>query len=328
MTSVVVLTLILPKVLNVCPKHDLIKPCFCIDDHFRCGGNTTIDLIKIFESLENNLSESEKHLKSFTLKNTAINELRENTFKDILFDQISLESCKNLTSIHENAFNGTDSVTKMISIEYCPLLTFPKGSVFDILCKFLKIESILLLNNKMIIEIPSNAFHSSRGDLDHLTEIQIYGPLTKIGSNAFSTLKNVRYIGFEHAAFNIIPDYAFAFDQSSNDTLIIDLTINPMINSSVFSEKSLLNMKRVTKLKFGNACCPKQMVFLNEKPFLPFLLQNQKNTIDLDYEEFDCNDCRNYWIRRNTNITSRVINLKCSNGKTLLDQNNFKMCNK
>src|ERR1700761_6774086 len=105
---------------SVCPDSNLLKPCSCIDDSINCGGNGDIDLVKVFQTLEKNLTKIEKHFKKFVFYNTFITELKENTFSDITFDMIQIIGCDNLKTIHKNTFNTTDSVTTHINIEFNP----------------------------------------------------------------------------------------------------------------------------------------------------------------------------------------------------------------
>ena len=67
--------------------------------------------------------------------------------------------------------------------------------------------------------------------------------------------------------------------------------------------------------------------YLDEKIFLPFLLDNELNKIslwmDMNERLFDCNDYRNYWLKKNQNITKRVY-LNCPENKQLNDSDNFK----
>ena len=99
-----------------CPAPELLKPCVCEDNGIICGGHSDIDLVNIFQTLEKHLTKSEKHFKRFHLKNTFITELKENTFKDITFDDITIESCDSLMTIDRNAFNVTDMKTTDLTI--------------------------------------------------------------------------------------------------------------------------------------------------------------------------------------------------------------------
>ena len=118
---------------------------------------------------------------------------------------------------------------------------------------------------------------------------------------------------------NSIPNNAFEFEEYSDELFRIDFYESS--NFSAFNEKTLLNIRRPTEIDiFGKT------TYLEEKVFLPFLLDNEKNSIGLPFVEvFDCNDCRNYWIKKNQNVTKRV-QLICSNKKQINDSDNFKNC--
>ena len=67
------------KETNGCPPLVLIRQCVFVDNSIICGGHSDIDLVNIFQTLEKNLTESEKHFKSFKLhavpKNSGISSL-------------------------------------------------------------------------------------------------------------------------------------------------------------------------------------------------------------------------------------------------------------
>ena len=174
-----------------CPSPDLITPCVCEDNGIICGGHSDIDLVNIFQTLEKNLTESEKHFNRFVLKNTLNRELKENTFKDITFDRIVIENCDNLVSINKDTFLETNKITKALIIRNNRALRSPDNSIFKAISKFVSLEYLALENNN-IDEIPEYAFKSKYAYQDKLTEIQIRGKsLSKIGIKAFSSLRNL-----------------------------------------------------------------------------------------------------------------------------------------
>ena len=122
-------------------------------------GKQDRDLVKIFQTLEKNLNKTQKHFKGFHLNNTFITELKENTFSDITFDYIEIESCTVLKTIHKNAFTTTDLVASEIIIRNNPILTSPDNLIFEVLSKFGRAKLIWFYNNN-ITEIPSNAFQN------------------------------------------------------------------------------------------------------------------------------------------------------------------------
>ena len=65
---------------------------------------------------------------------------------------------------------------------------------------------------------------------------------------------------------------------------------------------------------------------LNGNVFLPFLLENGHNTINLVNNDLDCNDCGNVWIREHEELQSRISPLKSLDGKDINNFRNFKNC--
>ena len=312
------------------PKQDS-QPCTLVkkDNAIYCRGTTAFDLKGVLRNFSKQLSENEKHFKSFSLSNPFIKELVDNVFDGLTFDEINIGGCSSLKRIKRDAFNNTELVTKKIYIGENRILSSTlNNSIFEILSSFPSIETFNVYNNDLITEIPSNAFQPINGYQNNLKTLYLAGEFTKIGSNSFYNLNNLTLLSFYNARFKSIPDNAFAFKHKSNVKLSIDFTENPYINSSVFSEKSLINIKRPTNILFGGIGYPKQVTYLDEKVFLPFLLDNENNTIDLKYNDFDCNDCRNYWLKKQPKLIPRLLNIKFSNGKLLLDPDNFEKCKK
>ena len=93
-----------------------------------------------------------------------------------------------------------------------------------------------------------------------------------MGNNSFLNLNNLTWIGFIKTQFKLIPDNAFAFKNKSDVKLNIDFRYNPYINSTVFSEKSLININRPTNIWFGHDSFPKQVTYLDEKGFPTILI--------------------------------------------------------
>ena len=310
----------------VCPEPHLISPCVCKEEQspewINCGGNSSIDLIHIFETLKTNLTKSQKHFYGFLLNNTAITELKDNTFRDITFDSIRIESCTNLTKIQWNTFINTDKITRHLYIGYNPRLS--EISIFEILTKFKNVEHIHLVYNN-ISEIPSNAFHSTNSGQDHLIDLHISGSsITKIGNNAFSTLNNLAHLHIFSTLIDYFTEYAFAFDKESKNNLDFFLSRNTSLTSSNFHPNSLIHLKRPTDLNIS--WVTNMIEYLDEKVFRKFLDINSENTIDIYGQPFDCYDCKNYWLKKYPDYLKRIEFLKCSNSKIFFDQDNFKNC--
>ncbi len=41
---------------------------------------------------------------------------------------------------------------------------------------------------------------------------------------------------------------------------------------------------------------------------------------------FDCDDCRSYWLKKESKYNNRTDLWKCSNGKNYTDETNFAKC--
>jgi len=87
----------------------MISPCACRDipDMIWCGGNTSIDLKKVFLKISHNLDQYDKHFEAFHLTNTAITELEDSIFDDVTFTSIIVEHANSFKRISANAFNNS-----------------------------------------------------------------------------------------------------------------------------------------------------------------------------------------------------------------------------
>ena len=154
------------------------------------------------------------------MNNTFISELKANTFSDITFNRIDINGCSNLKTIDRNAFNGTDLGTYLVSIGNCTQLNSPDNSTFEILNKFNKAMYIYLTNHN-ITEIPSNAFRNKQDYLETL--VLSSNSFKKLGNNAFSVLKSLKYLDIIGTSIDFIPENAFEFYEKSNDFLHLGL---------------------------------------------------------------------------------------------------------
>ena len=146
-----------------------VQPCICYylqggDEigAISCDGKLKDNnrLPQIMDNLTKN-SSAQKHFCQLYLYNTQIQELKENTIKGITFDRIFITYNENLTTIHEKAFNGTENITKLITISRNDGLSFKNISIFEFLTKFINLEKIKLESIAGTTEIPTNAFGSS-----------------------------------------------------------------------------------------------------------------------------------------------------------------------
>ena len=250
--------------------------------------------------------------------------MKENTFKDITFYEITIENCNNLSKIHKNTFNETNMITKTLNIHSNPKLSSTDNSIFNVFSKLVNLESLYFYYNN-ITEIPSNAFQVTESYQNNLTFIRIGGKsIIKIGSRAFYSLRGLKYLHIYNTSIDYIPEHAFEFEEESNQTLTVRFITNNLLNGSSFHQDSLTHFKRPVLIDLGwNG---NHFEFLEEKIFINFLNSNPQNKIDMTWQKFDCNDCRNFWLRKQPNLLKRIGHLSCSNKKNFNDKDNFSKC--
>ena len=258
------------------------------------------------------------------MNNTFITELKENTFKDITFDEITIENCDNLTKIHKNAFIETEFVTKGLYIKENFLLSSDDNSIFEVFSKFINLEELQLEDNN-ITEIPSNAFQRIIGYQDNLRNLSFSGEtIKKIGSRPFSLLNGLTHLTISNTMINYIPEDAFEFEEGSNQQLTLELYLNHQLNSSSFHQDSLTHFKRPVLINLGWP--GNYFEYLDENIFRKFLSSNPQNKINLVNDLFDCNNCKNLWLKYEPSLLERLVGLSCSNKKKFNDTGNFANC--
>ncbi len=317
------------NIWSLCPKPETIHPCKCDDNGIKCGGNDKLNLKQIFESMDQQLADNEKHFNGFFLNNTAITQLDDNTFYDITFDEIRIIKAEKLTSINSHAFTATNFVTKKFITDNTPLTNYPPNyDIFNSLSMISNIEHIQMERTN-ITEIPSYAFQPLNGFQNKLKAIYIgYGPLKKVANYAFYNLNSLVALGLYNSLIDFIPSNAFHFRKESKKPMDI-LISNNQLNDSSFETNAFNNIKREAALFLdGN---PK-ITYLDEKIFAPFFDLNVNNTVELRYNYLDCNDCRSFWLKKYIGIIRdehgyhHRVSDQCTNGKNFLDTNNFANC--
>ena len=220
---------------------------------------------------------------------------------------IQVYNCSKLKTINSHAFRKTDQVSTRIYIGYCPALTSPDNSIFEVLSKFVHATSINLVHNN-VTEIQSNAFQNIVGKQDHLTELWLSGhSLRKLGNNSFSQLNNLDTLHITETSINFIPESAFDFNVGTKHEMTIYLYGNRALNSSGSSDHALTKMKRPTTINLDSSS-ETRFHFLDEKIFQPFFKSNAKNQIELREGSLDCSDCRNYWLKKNPTLLKQIEN--------------------
>ncbi len=311
----------------LCPSPELLYPCKCDQNGITCGGNDSLNLKHVFENIDKNLGQSEKHFERFYLTNTAITEIEENTFFEITFDGIYISNATNLKSINSHAFTSTNLVTNSFVLDNSPIVNSPPNyDVFLVFSSFINLE-YLSVEGTQISEIPSHAFRPIIGIQSKLLQIHfIDNKIEKIGNYSFYDLKNLTILSISGNPLKLISMNSFNFKNVSNQTFNLFLNTINTLNGSSFTINSLSNIKRPTIIYLGS---DPNLKFFDETIFLPFFESNPKNKI-VYYSNtsiaIDCDDCRSHWLVNESNYSERFDKIECLNGNHIRNSNNFKNC--
>jgi hypothetical protein len=305
----------------------VLNPCKCDENGITCDGNNALNLKHVFENIDHNLGQNEKHFKKFFLSNKAITEIEENTFFEVTFDEIFIDRAANLKSINSHAFNSTNSVTKRFTLWDAPIVNSPPNyDIFVMLSSFINLEGVILIGTQ-ISEIPSYAFRPINGIQSKLSMIYFgENKIEKIGNYCFYDLENLKYLFLRNNPLKLISMNSFNFRNVSNQTFLLDLTFINTLNGSSFAINSLSDINRPTIIFLES---DPNLKFFDETIFLPFFESNPENKIiSTDgIRLLDCDDCRSHWLVKESKYLKRLNKIECLNGKDITNSNNFKNCN-
>jgi len=177
-------------------------------------------------------------------------------------------------------------------------------------------------------EIPANAFRPINGFQNKLTGLDISGKIKKLGDFAFYNLNSLEYLNLIDILVDHISSNTFNFEKESKKTLDLYLDHN-LLNGSNTEINSFINLKRPTIIHSTCRKLPCNLTYLDEKVFPHFFDLNQSNIITSygEVNKIDCSDCRSFWIN-DKNYDKRIVNITCSNGKSLTDSSIFLDCKK
>ncbi len=148
--------------------------------------------------------------------------------------------------------------------------------------------------------------------------------INEIPKNAFRPLNgqqnNLTLLFFDENKINHISNNSFNFLKKSDKPLIISLRSNSL-NSSSFELSAFNNMNRRTTIDL----LYNKISYLDQTVFQLFFNDNNNNIININ--SLDCEDCRSFWLFKNTTY-SQSLGISCSDGKMFLNNNNFKKCTK
>lgn len=330
--------------INLANFHRALRPCVYDKkrDEILCLGNNFIDLKNILQDISQNVEPEKKHFKSFQLSNSKIESLDSSTFSKVTFDEIHIYRCPQLQSIANDAFNGTDRVTTVLSIKFNPKLKFPGYSLFDMINKFSRLTNLTLgIDNVPVV--PPEAFKPTNDQPSKLKEIVFmnnYGVSSwkTISSNAFKSNAQLTKIAFFGVSLDSIEEYAFATESTSMVRLSLDFTNCMGYNINAFKRQSLAHIRRPVTLLLGTSrdeTHQKIVRYIDENVFKDFLTEkNDSNdstdnyrSLDLFNSPLNCSDCRNAWLNTaSDSLRSAVLALKCTDGKRFEDH--FEECHR
>ena len=233
-------------------------------------------------------------------------------------EEISLIGIAKITEIPTNAFARASDMVNDLS-EYDPVLIDDESDPFYKIISRMTLFQVFdlfifdFIPDDTVNVIPPRSHPSER--MSKLKVLNFFYTFTKIHSYAFSSLNNLEKLYFHENKFETIVENAFTFDHASNKPLTIKF-LAENINDLGFNEKSLLNINRPTKLILDTVGFPKSGCYLEERIYLPFLLDNPQNTVTIVFNPYtntclpgfgsNLSDARNLWFKNQTDLAKRV----------------------
>ncbi len=225
-----------------------------------CDTDQNFDIKKEFQRISQNLTNNEKHFTEFRLSNAPINELPENTFEDIIFNEIGIHRTENLTFIHTNAFIGpTANVTRSLTLTQTNKLSNNPTDNYDIYAAFSSLVNsetlVICLESNKSHEIPENAFSNNNDLLKNLNEIEFKGDfsISKINNNSFIGLPDLKtWVTFSFIPVEYISARAFDLLNASNYTMEISLQ-NCSLTESSFESGVFSGSQRTLMIDLSNS---------------------------------------------------------------------------
>ena len=299
-----------PKLLE--QIKTILKPCELeingeIHSQINCNlhvNNLSAKTLKDkFSTLSKILRDDQKHFKMFIMDigNDRFDFI-ENQFVEIKFQKLNINQFNG--TMDKNAFNGTNTFIKEVSFS-------ANYNNYNEVSK-----AINTFENLEFLELTKfNNYNLNKRTFDKLRNLQYLrfdeGNINNFTANVFKYLGEIEDIYFYFDNSPRFPDFAFEFEQESN--VILAIYFNDKFNSSLLSDKTLLQIRRPTFLNFV------KLPEVPENKFRQFLDENSNNMIHA--YSIDCNNCNNYWLFRNY-LSS--VNGRCSNGIEFNDEQNFR----
>lgn len=232
-------------------------------------------------------------------------------FGDITFEWFEGVNVKKISS---NLFNKTENKIKTFECFACPLEHEPpKYNVQSVFNRMTELNDLKIGLN--VTEIPSNAF----GKAYKLETLNIYMKSKgfTIKSSAFENLENLRSISFLGGKINRIEKEAFKIRFSKfvyNFHISLsycNITSESFQNGSFDGIHNTYRAKPILTTEISLSS--DNFSYLSEEAFDEFLV-DEKNSIIFNrivqHNNFDCEDCRNYWLVKGR-LKNQVKDARC-----------------
>ncbi len=217
-----------------------------------------------FEYLSQTLSEDKKKFEKLIINKILIEEIPENVFQDISFNNVEIFNVPYLERIHTNAFNNITAFNlreKFYISSPHQLRNYPPEYDFwKAFSSLVFIKDIEISFDRGSQEIPDNAFEPINGMLNDLQFIKLYKEhfdasdyhIIRIGNNAFSKIPNLSVLVFENIWISNISAKAFDFETSSTQPLNITFD-RCLLRETDFKKGVFSDAKRPLNLHFSTS---------------------------------------------------------------------------
>ena len=238
--------------------------------------------------MSKSLEDEEKHFKtlevsSFVESKDFVNELKERSFADITFEQISVLGDVNVENIHVNAFGETSKRIQSFVCESCFLKNIQ--SLYPI-NRLPKLKSLAIGFNNT--DIPTNAITTQV----HI--LLISGTTFTIRYGAFQYLNHLTTIGIPFAFVKKFQRESFRFIKPSNQTLTISF-MSTFVKADSFENGTFNYLQRPVNIMFEFDSATD---YIPENVFKSVLDNKQNKITFFRNSRISCENCGNQWLIR------------------------------
>ncbi len=278
------------------------------------------ELRNIFENFSRS-DHQPKHFDVLTLRRTmGLTSIPRNILSNVTITAIWMDDVNNLKSIHPRAFvsETKDLVAgsiQILDISNANFTTANSTEVKDLFRAFSSLTNIrvLRLNQAGIPYIPPHAFapENPQTQLNNLLYLTLSfdrrrhkSGIKSVGSYAFSGAPRLVALGISKNFIEVFDSFAFAFNETSNNRLTVDIGGNPFNDSLGLKANAFSGCQRPVRISFAvdsfeasDVANDPTLDLMPENVFRPFIEENAENYFEVDY--FNVNvfcDCNSKWM--------------------------------